>query len=76
MSRTVSGVVISGTPRANGAAATVNCCEIETITQNEQRVGTSDQRQAVHGAGGVPQSVQDSICRNQPLCLTHNATAH
>lgn len=37
---------------------------------------TGDERQTVHGAGGVSQRVQDSVCRDQRLGLTHDAAAH
>lgn len=42
----------------------------------EKRCGTGNQRQAVHGAGGVPQGVEDPVGRNQRLGLTHDAAAH
>lgn len=41
----------------------------------EKSSGTGDQRQAVHGAGHVPQGVEDPVRRDQRLALTHDAAA-
>ena len=37
---------------------------------------TSDEGQAVHGAGGVPQRIEDAVRWDQRLSLTHDHTAH
>lgn len=39
-------------------------------------IDTCDEWQTVHGAGGVPLGIKDSVCRNYLLCLSHDATAH
>ena len=37
---------------------------------------TGDEGHAVHGAGGVPQCVEDAVRWDQRLSLTHDHTAH
>ena len=64
--------------RKTTAATVLNPYDLGGATAGWCRAvsGTSNEWQAVHGAGGVSQSIQDPVRRNQLLRLTHDATAH